>query len=279
MARGPDYVAGMDQTQALAACAALVEHGDPDRFLAAMAAPRPARAPLLVLAAFNLELARAPWVTREPLIARMRLQFWRDVLAGEESAAHEVAGPVRALAIERALDPALLAAMIDAREAEIGVRAPFADEAALWAYLEGGAGALLALSVQALGGPKSGPESGPESGPVSAAVRGLGAAQGLANYLMAIPALEGAGRQPLPDGRPEAVAALARAGLVRIDAARTDLRALPKPARPALLAAWRARAILAQAAARPGAVAAGDLGQSEFARRGSLLWRAWVGWR
>jgi len=257
----------MDQDDALTACAALVERGDPDRFLAAMAAPVAQRAPLLVLAAFNLELARAPWVTREPLIARMRLQFWRDVLDGDDSAAHEVAGPLRALIAARALDPALLAAMIDAREAEIGTTAPFADDAALWAYLEDGSGGLLALSVQALGGP------------VSEAVRGLGSAQGLANYLMAIPALEAAGRHPLPDGRPEAVAALARAGLARIEAAGPEVRGLPKPARPALLAAWRAGALLRQAAARPGDVVAGGLGQSEFARRGSLLWRVWTGWR
>ena len=64
----------------LQACADLVQRGDPDRFAAAMAAPVAARKVLFPLYAFNLEVARAPWVTEEPMIAEMRLQWWRDAL-------------------------------------------------------------------------------------------------------------------------------------------------------------------------------------------------------
>lgn len=246
---------------AINACAALVERGDPDRFLAAMATPVAARAALLPLYAFNLELARAPWVTREPLIARMRLQFWRDALALTEPRAHEVAAPLQGL-IRRGLPLAPLARMIDAREAEIGTPAPFADTAALWDYLEGTGGALMRASVLALGGPDS----------TSAA--DFGAAQALANYLLAVPALTAVGRQALPDPAAEAVAALAREGLARLGAARPGLDALP---RAALLAGWRAPRVLRIAAAAPGRVAAGDLAESEFSRRGRLLWRVWRG--
>jgi len=243
---------------AINACAARVERGDPDRFLAAMAAPVAARGPLFVLYALNLELARAPWVTAEPLIAQMRLQFWREVVALEDPRAHEVAAPLQAL-VRAGLPVAPLHRMIDAREAEIGTKAPFADDAALWAYLDGTAGALMQASVLALGGPES------------AAAGDYGAAQGLANYFLAIPALQAAGRQPLPDGRPGAVAALARAGLARQAAARAGLRGLPGGA---LLAGWRAAPLLRQAAAMPGRVGEGTLGQSEFSRRGSLLWQS-----
>lgn len=245
-----------DQTNA---CAALVERGDPDRFLAAMAAPVAARGPLMVLAAFNLELARAPWVTREPLIAQMRLQFWRDVVSGEGPAAHEVAAPLRDLIARAALPVDLLSAMIDAREAEIGTQTPFADEGALMRYLDAGAGSLMALGVMALGGPRS------------EAARALGAAQGLANYFLAVPAIEAAGRHALPAGA--SVRDLARAALDRLDAARPGLRALPRIARPALLAGWRARSLLRRAARAPDRVARGALAQSEFVRRGSLLLR------
>lgn len=258
----------MDTQDALAACAAHVERGDPDRFLAVMATPPAARPGLFALYAVNLEVARAPWVTREPLLARMRLQFWRELVTGERPPTHEFAAPMRTLIADRHLDTGLLLAMIDAREAEIGTKAPFADTAALWRYLDDGAGGLLALAVQVLA------DIGAEARDAALA---LGAAQGLANYLMAVPALEAAGRLPLPDGRPEAIAALARTGLVRIEAARPGLRAVPPPARPALLAAWRARAILLQAARDPGRVAQGRLVQSEFRRRGSLLWRSLVG--
>ncbi|GAB4268746.1 MAG: squalene/phytoene synthase family protein [Pararhodobacter sp.] len=254
------YVAGMDHAAALSACADRVERGDPDRFLATMAAPPEARGALFALQAFNLELARAPWASKEPLIARMRLQYWRDVLEGENADAHEIAPPLLALVAGNRVDRALLMRMIDAREAEIGTRAPFADEAALWAYLKDGAGALMAASVMALGGPPS------------AAAEALGAAQGLANYVVAIPALEAAGRQPLPDGRPEALVRLAEDGLNRLTEARRALRSLPRGARPALLAAWRAKSLLEQVRRDPARVAAGTLGHSEFRRRGSLLW-------
>ena len=82
-------------------CAALVERGDAERFAALMAAPVAARGPLAVLYAFNLEVARAPWVTKEPMIAEMRLQWWRDIVAeaaeGRPARAHEVAGPLSEL--------------------------------------------------------------------------------------------------------------------------------------------------------------------------------------
>lgn len=242
-----------------------VARGDADRFAAVMAAPPACRPSLFALYAFNLEVARAPWVTQEALIARMRLQFWHDVVdEATNPRAHEVAGPLAELITRASLPRDLLHGLISARESDLE-RAPFIDEAALWRYLEETSGNLMALAVRALGGV------------ADDVARDWGTAQGLANYLLAVPALEAAGRMPLPDGRPEAVAALARAGLKRLAQARAARAQVLRPARPALLAAWRARALLTQAAEQPALVAAGALGQSEFVRRGSLLWHALTG--
>ena len=60
--------------------ARLVERGDPERWRTAMTAP-PRRAGLMALYAFNLEIARAPWVASEPMLAEIRLRWWRDALA------------------------------------------------------------------------------------------------------------------------------------------------------------------------------------------------------
>ncbi|MEY8838550.1 squalene/phytoene synthase family protein, partial [Cribrihabitans sp. XS_ASV171] len=85
----------------LAACAALVERADPERFRAAMAAPVAAREVLFPLYAMNVEVSRAPWVTAEPMIAEMRLQWWRDALAeiagGGPVRRHEVVTPLAAV--------------------------------------------------------------------------------------------------------------------------------------------------------------------------------------
>ena len=122
----------------LQACAALVERGDPDRFAATMAAPVAARARLFPLYAFNLEVARAPWVTQEPMIAEMRLQFWRDAVAEAaegRTRAHEVAGPLAQVIREAALPVDLLDALIAARRWDIW-REPFADGAELDRHLD-----------------------------------------------------------------------------------------------------------------------------------------------
>ncbi|AZB59743.1 phytoene synthase, partial [Cereibacter sphaeroides] len=68
---------------------------------------------------------------------------------------------------------------------------------------------------------------------------------------------------------------LARAGLARLESGRRVR--LARDARPALLPAWQAGALLRLAADEPGRVAAGRLQLSEFARRGRLLRAAFTG--
>ncbi|MGP3696386.1 squalene/phytoene synthase family protein [Rhodobacter sp. NSM] len=251
----------------LAACADLVARGDPDRHAAAMAAPPAARARLLPLYAFNLEVARAPWVTREPMIAEMRLQFWRDVIeeaASGKSRAHEVAAPLAEVIRAADLPVPLLDAIVEARRHDI-LGEPFEDEAALADYLDATAGGLYWASALALGADRA----------LEPAVRAVGRAAGLASWFQAVPELEARGHQPLPDGRAETVARLARGGLARLSEGRR-IR-LPATVRPALLAAWQAGALLRLAADEPGRVAAGTLRLSEFSRRGRLLAAAFTG--
>ncbi|WP_254915593.1 squalene/phytoene synthase family protein [Haematobacter massiliensis] len=138
----------------LDACARLVEKGDPDRFLATMSANPEARDRLWPLYAYNLEIARAPWASREPMIAEMRLQWWVDTLdaiaAGKSHHAHEVAGPLSTLIQERGLDAGALRAMAEARFWDVW-QEPFADTPALLAYLDATSGNLMMEAARALG--------------------------------------------------------------------------------------------------------------------------------
>ncbi|MDZ4095407.1 MAG: squalene/phytoene synthase family protein, partial [Paracoccaceae bacterium] len=173
----------------LAACAALVKRGDPDRFAAAMAAPAAARTRLWPLYAFNLEVARIPWMTQEPMIAEMRLQFWRDVVAGTGPGAppaHEVAGPLIALIAAADLPVAVFDQLILARHWDIG-RAPFADQNAFDTYLADSGGGLMWLAAKALGAPDA----------AEPLARNAGWAMALAGFLRAVPELEARGRVPL----------------------------------------------------------------------------------
>jgi 15-cis-phytoene synthase len=251
----------------VAACASLVERGDPDRFLAVMAAPPPARAQIFPLYAFNLEVARAPWVTEEPLIAEMRLQWWRDVVESAASGAaraHEVAGPLHEVIRDFGLPVAVLDRLIAARRRDIG-REPFADLTELEGYIEDTGAGLMWLAARAVGAPEG----------AEAAVRDYGWAAGLASYLRAVPDLAARGRVPLPEG--VTVQDLAGAGLARLARARGARKSVPKDVAPALLAGWQAEAVLGRVLADPGAVGEARLGSSEFRRRGGLLWQAFTG--
>lgn len=249
----------------LDACAAIVKRGDPDRFAAVMAAPVAARARLWPLYAFNLEVARAPWVTREPMIAEMRLQWWRDVVTEARPRAHEVAGPLQGLIRAAGLPVEVLDRLIAARRWDVYSDA-FQDKAGFDAYLEDTGAGLMWLAARALGAPDQ----------AEGQVRAFGWATGLANFLRAVPELEARGRLPLVDGRRDAVRALAEDGLRCLAVAR-DGRHLVGAGAPALLAGWQTKALLGQVQRDPMAVAEGRMGLSEFARRGRLVWAAATG--
>jgi phytoene/squalene synthetase len=248
----------------------MVRTRDPDRFLAAMAAPPAARAALFPLYALNLELARAAWVSPEPMICRMRLQWWTDTLAGMAPGtappAHEVAAPVHALVADGRVPGALLAGMAEARDWDTG-QDPFAGDAPLWDYLDRTSGGLMWAAALALGAPDG----------AVAAVRAHARGAGLAAWFCAVAELSSRGRAPLPDPSDTGIARLAREGLSALDLARAGQGAIPRAARAALLPGWQARGLLAQAAREPGRVRDGRLGLSEFRRRGGLLWRSLTG--
>jgi len=254
---------------ALEDCIAAVAQGDPDRHHVTRAATPDAQARLYPLYALNLEIGRAAWASAEPLVAEMRLQWWRDALAelgqGGAVPAHPVLDACGFMAGDA--DAAqLLDAMCEARRWDVW-KEPFADERALWAHLAATGGGLMWLAARALG-------AGGAAEPV---VRDFGTGAALAGWFQAIPELESRGRLPLPDGRAAAVAALARAGIARIDAARARRAGVPPAALPALLTGWQARAVLALAARAPSRVGEGGLVLPEVRRRGALALRALSG--
>lgn len=254
----------------LTACAEMVEKGDPDRFAATMAAPPASRASLWPLYAANLEIARAPWASAEPMVAEMRLQWWIDTLGdlaeGRLRSGHAV---TEALAPMLAADPALarlLQTLAEARRWDCW-RDPFEDRAAFDAYLDATAGNLMWAAARALGAPDS----------AESATRDFAWAAGLAQWFRAAPELEARGRIPFVDGRPESLATLAAAARARIARARAAAGSIPKSARPALWTAPVADALLRQAVTDPARIAAGTLGTSPFRKSGALAWNALTG--
>ncbi|MCY1125615.1 squalene/phytoene synthase family protein [Frigidibacter sp. RF13] len=251
-------------------CAALVQAGDPVRFAAAMAAPVAARAKLWPLYALNLEIARAPWASAEPMIAEMRLQWWIDTLDGLGQGQARNGHPVSAALLPhlsgRADLAGLLAGIAEERRWDCW-KEPFTDDGAFEAYVDATSGNLMWAAARLLGADRT----------AEPAVRSFAWGAGLAAYLMAAPELERRGRIPFTDGRPEALASLADEGLHRMAEARKAAKTIPPEARPALWPGASAAAILRRAARAPALVAAEALAPSPFIRHWHLASRALLG--
>ncbi|WP_334312309.1 squalene/phytoene synthase family protein [Cognatishimia sp. SS12] len=247
----------------IAACAGLVERGDADRFLAVMSAPVSIREKLFPLLAFNVEVARAPWVTQESMIAEMRLQWWRDALEeiaeGRQPRRHEVVTPLAAL-----LSPAqaqMLDESVAARRWDI-YKDPFEDEADFKRYIDQTAGHLLVVATALVGGADE------------TALRQMAYADGLARWFLAIPKLEEMQRIPLVDGRAARLAEMAAEAQRGLMQARKTLRSAGPDVAAVLRLTWQAAPLLAQVQKQPDRVAQNALGQSDFSKKFSLLWRS-----
>jgi hypothetical protein len=255
-----------DDYDPIAACAEQVLKGDPDRFLAVMSGTVDARKRLFPLYAFNLEAARAPYMSQEPMVALIRLQFWRDVITaavdGTEAPRHDVATPLSQRVIwgDMRADPLLR--IVEAREGDVQGNLPQSFDA-IRAYLRATSGALMLAGGQLCGMTEFAGDF-----EVDTALEDLGEAAGLANWLLAQPALAKAGRgHVVPDAG--TIQELCANGLSQLSTARATLG---RRGNPALRSAWRARGILKQALRQPALVAEGALGRAEITRRGHMLW-------
>ena len=267
----------------LSPAAALVRQFDPDLFRTALFAPEPARERLMVLYAFDIELSKSAARAAEPMMARMRLQWWRDQLAaiaaGEAPGKHELAEPLQALLSAHALPGDDLERLIAAREIELD--GPF-DDARFADWLDGRFSALTRLAAHLLAG---------EDLAARVAAGAVGHAVGVAFVLRsAVPMAAEANQYLLPGLDPEDRSALSRGrtteqtrviaqdhagqALALLATARSGLRSVPKPAVPAFLPAWRAERVLRRAQ-RQGLDLQRDLaGMGQGGQALALTWRA-----
>lgn len=165
-------------------CLDHVRQGDRDRYLVLLFASGAERAYLAALAAFNLELARAREQASEPLLAMIRLQWWREAIdeirSGTKVREHPIATALADAARARGLDTELMLAMIAAREAELEDGPPDSD-AVFRARADATAGNLLRLSLQAL-------RLDPRLPAMAEAAQGIGRAYAIAGLARSVPA-------------------------------------------------------------------------------------------
>lgn len=248
------------------ACARLVERGDPLRFRSVMAAPLDVRPPLFALYAFNLEISRAPWVSKEPAIAEIRLKWWHDALEeiviDQSFRRHEVVSPLAT--ILSPISARGLIRLIIARRWDI-YSEPFENTAAFENYINDTSTTLLAAAAHTLGDAEK------------KVVMDFGYAMGLARFLQAVPRLINAGRHPVISLCEAYLTALAEKGLARLQKARSNRTAVSKKAGFAFMAGWQTGSILNSVRQYPGSVKTGLRQHSTVLNSISLSARALTG--
>ncbi|MCB1520890.1 MAG: squalene/phytoene synthase family protein [Hyphomicrobiaceae bacterium] len=123
-----------------------------DHYLSALLAPAAARADLLVLAAFEGELARIPASVTEPMMGEIRLQWWRDQIedmAPGRVSGHPVADALVDVVSRHGLSRDQIQASIDARSAELGID-DIANLADLQRFCDAADGAAFARRAHVL---------------------------------------------------------------------------------------------------------------------------------
>jgi phytoene synthase len=190
-------------------CEALVREADKDRFLATLFVPAAARPHVFALYAFNVEIARVRELAREPLAGEVRLQWWRDALAGKAEGG--IAGnPVAAAladSIERFdLKRDTLIALIDARQFDL-YDEPMATLGKLETYARATSSSLFGLVAKLLAGNAASAAEAAEPAGIAYAITGLmrafplHAARGQLYLPIDLLARHGASRDDILSGR------------------------------------------------------------------------------
>jgi phytoene synthase len=267
-------------------CAAEVRRADYDRYLTALFAPAAAREHLFALYAFNHEIAKVRETVSEPMLGQIRLQWWREAIAGIYGGAprkHAVVDALGGAVAAAQPSRADFEALVDAREFDLAGRAP-ETLTVLESYCEGTSARLLYLAAAMLGA---------RGEATRAALKPLGIAWALIGLVRAIPFHARARRQFIPAdialaaGLDEAALfalkpsePLRRAARALADAAERHLDAATgaeRAARPLMLFAPLARAYLGRLRRRGYEVMERPLELSPVSKIVRLWWTARTG--
>ncbi|MGE0151687.1 MAG: phytoene/squalene synthase family protein [Reyranellaceae bacterium] len=268
-------------------CAEQVRLQDYDHYLCGLFAPEEARAGLYALYAFNAEIARTPELVSEPLLGRIRLQWWRDAIAAAAAGGgphHQVVQALAQAFSRFALPRQEFETMLRAREQEVE-NEPIEDYPALERLARATAGSLTGLSLACLGARQ------PRA---LRAGRHVGIAYALTGLLRAVPfhaaqrrlylprdRLQAAGvsTEALFDGRKQAALPVVIAGIAaearrHLRLARRMRAGIPTAALPALLPATLLDGYLSRLARQKYDVYSPKIDLPPLARQLRLAWKA-----
>ena len=241
-------------------CRALVREANKDSFLASLFVPVEKRPALIALYALDAEIVRIRHMVSEPHIGEIRLQWWRDTIAGlyaGNSSPHPVAQELSNAVAVGQLPKQPLLDLIDAHQFDL-YGDPMPNLAALEGYLGETSSAVIHMASLILAG---------SAAMASAEVAGLaGVAHGLAAILSSLP--RDAKFLPKSMGVADAVAH----ARMRLAEARALSHNIPRPAFPAYLPVSLADLYLTRIAKLGEKTGTAPVELTQFRRQ----WRLWM---
>jgi 15-cis-phytoene synthase len=166
--------------------------GAPDRYVAALLAPRAVRDDLIVLAAFSAEIEKIPLQVSEPHLGEIRIQWWRDALLSSQpqtKTGHPIADAFADTIQRHDLPQSHISDHLDAAVHGLYADAP-ADDQQLALELDMKEGVLFALAAHILGGKPV--------DPATAVIHDAAQAYGLTRLALTLPFALARGRTPFP---------------------------------------------------------------------------------
>ena len=214
-------------------CASLLKESDPSRFRSIMAAPEKLRPYYFVIFALNVEVSKAPYLTNEPLIAEIRLQWWLDVLdeiIGEKAVRkHAVATPLsKCIGKSHAME---LKKFVLARKWDIHFNG-FDSLNELKKYLYETTGILFQVAA------------GRNVVTKDKYFHDACMAIALANYLAATPELKRAGKLPFAGLSPIEIGEQCRIAIANLKTAKSHMENFTEQERWVLFTGWKSEKIL-----------------------------------
>ena len=247
----------------------LVRRGDPDRYLSALSAESINRHRLFVLYGLNLEIARSAWASPDPAVCAVRLNWWADAigasLSGDVQKSNELLSSVAELIRSEDLPVDSFNRMIDARYRDLN-REVFSTLDEFEDYIDATSGELMTLAARTLGAPEQAMET----------IKMFAWSSGAVSFLRAVPSLCDRGWNAFGTNA-ELVRDIVRLASDRVQSARRNREKVPRSATPALLAGWRTSTALERATSDLRRIDSGQLEESEFMRRATLLTRSFTG--
>ena len=175
------------------------------------------RSDLFVLMAANIEISRAPWVSRESLISEIRLRWWLDAIEEIESdkavRRHFVTSPLGAILSKS--QTKLIKGTITARSWDINTD-PHLNEKELFNYIDCTSGNIWAVAAELLGGSQR-------------IGRLLGNAIGVVQYCKASNKFIQRGRAPFPKPEEEIIQNFLQWGKIQLEEGLFEIEKLPRP--------------------------------------------------